>query len=55
MAIGVGLRDDNPVIDTAKAAVPNGGKRDRVLSEEELAAIWQNLPRTTTSGASSSC
>ena len=37
-AIGMGLRDDNPVINTLKAAVPNGGKRDRVLTEEELAA-----------------
>ena len=43
-AIGMGLREDNPVINTLKAAVPNGGKRDRVLSEEEIAAIWQNLP-----------
>jgi integrase len=43
-AIGMGLRDDNPVINTLKPAVPNGGKRDRVLSEEELAAIWRNLP-----------
>ena len=43
-AIGMGLRDDNPVINTLKAAVPNGGKRDRVLSEEEIAAIWRNLP-----------
>ena len=43
-AIGMGLRDDNPVINTLKAAVPSGGKRDRVLSEEEIAAIWKNLP-----------
>ena len=43
-AIGMGLREDNPVINTLRAAVPNGGKRDRVLSEEEIAAIWQNLP-----------
>ena len=43
-AIGVGLRDDNPVIHSLKPAVPNGGKRDRVLTEEELAAIWQALP-----------
>ena len=43
-AIGMGLRDDNPVINTLKAAVPSGGKRDRVLSEEEIAAVWKNLP-----------
>ena len=24
--------------------VPNGGKRDRVLTDDELAAIWRNLP-----------
>ena len=43
-AVGMGLCDNNPVINTLKPAVPNGGKRDRVLSEEEIAAIWRNLP-----------
>ena len=32
------------MIGTNKADVPNGGKRDRVLTEDELAAIWRNLP-----------
>ena len=43
-AIGMGLRDDNPVINTLKLTLPNGGKRERVLTEEEIAAIWRNLP-----------
>jgi len=43
-AIGMGLRDNNPVINSIKPALPNGGKRDRVLTEEEIAAIWRNLP-----------
>ena len=43
-AIGMGLRDDNPVVNTLKPTLPNGGKRDRVLTEEEIAAIWRNAP-----------
>ena len=43
-AIGEGICESNPVIGTNKADVPNDGKRDRVLSEDELAAIWRNLP-----------
>ena len=43
-AIGEGICESNPVIGTNKADVPNGGKRDRVLTDDELAAIWRNLP-----------
>ena len=38
-AIGEGLADINPVVGTNKPAVET--KRDRVLSDEELALVWQ--------------
>ena len=41
-AIGEGLCDLNPVIGTNKAE--EAGTRDRVLSDAELAAIWEAAP-----------
>ena len=40
-AIAEGLCESNPVLGTLKAEV--GGSRDRVLSEEELRALWRGL------------
>ena len=37
-----GIADSNPVIGTTKYAEPSS--RDRVLSESELAAVWNALP-----------
>ena len=41
-AIGEGLCETNPVIGTNKA--DEGGARDRVLTDSELAAIWNGAP-----------
>jgi integrase len=41
-AIAEGLADSNPVIGTTKYAEPPS--RDRVLTEDELAAVWSALP-----------
>ena len=41
-AIGEGLCETNPVVGTNKA--DEGGARDRVLSDTELAAVWYNAP-----------
>jgi integrase len=38
-AVGEGLRDDNPVIGTNKAA-PDNQRRDRVLTDAEVVSIW---------------
>jgi integrase len=41
-AIAEGLTETNPVTGTAEA--DEGGSRERVLTEAELAAVWRNLP-----------
>ena len=41
-AIGEGLCETNPVVGTNKAAEEK--PRERVLSDAELAAIWNALP-----------
>jgi integrase len=40
-AMGEGLAETNPVAGTNKPELPNDGKRDRVLTDAELAAVWR--------------